>query len=89
MRSVKASMTRPKLSGDCPDNTCTLHEALHAYTAGGAYAGFDEDRLGMLKTGMLADIVVMDCNLETLSIDVIDQAKARTTIVDGKIVWGV
>lgn len=89
MRSVKAAMTRPKLSDDCPDNTCTLHEALHAYTAGGAYAGFDEDRLGMLKAGMLADLVIMDSNLEKLPIDVLDQAKARTTIVDGQIVWGV
>lgn len=87
MRSIKAAMTRPKLSADCPDNTCTLHEALHAYTAGGAYAGFDEKRIGMIKAGMLGDIVIMDSDLESLPVDALDKAKATRTIVDGKIVW--
>ena len=87
MRSIKSAMTRPKLSADCPDNTCTLHEALNAYTAGGAYAGFDEKRIGMIKAGMLGDVVIMDSDLESLPIDALDNAKAKRTIVDGKIVW--
>ena len=33
--------------------------AIRAYTAGGAYAGFEEDRLGRLREGLLADFVVL------------------------------
>jgi predicted amidohydrolase YtcJ len=34
--------------------------ALRAYTRGAAYAGFDEDRLGTVEPGKLADLVVLD-----------------------------
>jgi predicted amidohydrolase YtcJ len=87
MRGVKAALTRKPWNGDCPDNSSTLREALHGYTAGGAWAGFDEDRLGMLRTGMQADIVVMDCDLETLEAEAIDQARAAVTLCAGEVTW--
>ena len=87
MRGAKAAMTRKRWSDACPDNRSTLHQTLHAYTAGGAYAGFDEERLGMLKAGMLADVVVMDHDLEAMAPEALDQARAAVTICDGAIVW--
>lgn len=87
MRGIQAAMTRPKLSPDCPDNRCTLHEALYAYTAGGAYAGFDEHRLGRLVPGLLADIVVMDHDLEALDVADLGHARAAITICDGQITY--
>lgn len=39
-----------RLSGD---------EALHAYTSGAAYAGFDEEALGSLEPGKWADLIVL------------------------------
>ncbi len=87
MRGIKAAMTRTAWSDNCPDNACTFTEALHGYTAGGAYAAFDEDRLGRLRPGMQADVVVMDHDLETLLPDEIDQARAAITICAGETTW--
>jgi len=87
MRGIQAAMTRPKLSPDCPDNRCSLQEALNAYTAGGAYAGFDEHRLGRLVPGLLADIVIMDHDLEALEAADLGQARAAMTICDGQITY--
>jgi len=64
-----------------------LTEALHGYTAGGAYAGFDEHRLGRIAPGMQADIVVMDRDLEALASEEIDTARAALTLCGGEITW--
>ncbi|MEM9047890.1 MAG: amidohydrolase [Pseudomonadota bacterium] len=87
MRGIKAAMTRRPWSEDCPDNRATLHEALHAYTMGGAYAGHDEVRLGSLCAGKAADIVVIDRDLEALAPDALDSARAAITICGGRPVW--
>ncbi|UTF54106.1 amidohydrolase [Natronosalvus rutilus] len=59
--------------------------ALRAYTAGAAYAGFDEDRLGTLEVGKKADITVLEASPwdQTVQIDEIDVAM---TLVDGEVV---
>ncbi|GAA0461559.1 amidohydrolase [Halococcus dombrowskii] len=62
----------------------TVTEALRAYTAGAAYAGFDEDRLGTIAPGKKADFVVLDRSpWEASDIASIDVAM---TVVDGAIV---
>ncbi|MEZ5714610.1 MAG: amidohydrolase [Paracoccaceae bacterium] len=87
MRGVKAAMLRQPWTPDCPDNAMTLMESLHGYTAGGAYAGFDEGRLGVLKPGFQADIVVMDHDLEATPPEAIDQARAAITLCAGTITY--
>ncbi len=87
MRGIKAALTRAPWNAECPDNTCTLAQALHGYTLGGAYAGFDENRLGMLRPGMLADVVIMDHDLEALAPDDMDKARAAVTICAGRLIW--
>lgn len=37
----------------------SVEEALHAYTLGAAYAGFQEDELGSLEPGKWADLIVL------------------------------
>lgn len=87
MRGVKAAITRqPWRPGD-PSHGSTLIEALHGYTAGGAYAGHDEDRLGRLAPGFEADIVVMDRDLEATAVADLDQARAALTLCGGRITW--
>ena len=65
-------------------------EALHAYTAGAAYAAFDEDETGLIATGMRSDLTV-------LSADPTDPRAWRSgaeaprvvaTIVGGNVVHG-
>ncbi|MEY7851942.1 amidohydrolase [Natrarchaeobius sp. A-rgal3] len=64
----------------------SVTEALRAYTAGAAYAGFDEDRLGTLEVGKRADFVVLEDSPweRTDRIAAIDVA---TTVVDGTVVY--
>lgn len=87
MRSIKAAVMRKPWGKEDADQSLTLLEALRAYTADGAFAGHDEDRLGSLKTGMLADIVVMDSDLEAMDPEDLDQSRAAVTICGGGITW--
>ena len=85
--SIKAAMTREKLHPSHPDQRQSLHQAVHGYTAGGAYAEFSEGRKGTLKSGSLADIVILDGNIETTDPGAIDTMKVTTTICDGHITY--
>ena len=87
MRGVKAAVTRKPWTPEHPSHASTLGEALHGYTFGGAYAGHRETETGRLKAGYLADIVVMDKNLELLAPADLDQARAALTICDGQVTW--
>ena len=48
------------VNGFFEDQRLTPEEAVRAYTAGGAYAAFDEGIVGTLEAGALADFVVLD-----------------------------
>ncbi|ELZ94018.1 hypothetical protein C440_10373 [Haloferax mucosum ATCC BAA-1512] len=68
-----------------PAQSLTVTEALRAYTAGAAYAGFDDDRLGTVAVGTAADLVVLDESpWDAASIRDID---VTMTIVDGRVVF--
>jgi len=61
-------------------------EALRAYTAGAAYAGFDEDRLGTLEAGTRADFVLLD-ESPWEQPGRIDEVGVALTAVDGDVVY--
>ena len=87
-----AAVTRRTLDGHnpggwLPEQKVTLIEALRAYTAGVAYAGFMDARVGVLRPGMLADIVLLDRDLFGMSPTSLNQARVRATIVGGRIVF--
>ena len=89
---VYAAVTRRTLDGKHPDGwvpeqKITVGEALRAYTAGNAYATFDEAKRGTLAPGGDADVVVLDRNLFTTPADSLDRARVRYTIVGGKLVY--
>ncbi|OLC69081.1 MAG: hypothetical protein AUH78_24840 [Gemmatimonadetes bacterium 13_1_40CM_4_69_8] len=89
---VYAAVTRRTLDGKHPDGwvpeqKITVGEALRGYTAGNAYATFDEAKRGTLAPGGDADLVVLDRNLFTMPTDSLDQARVRYTIVAGKLVY--
>ena len=87
MWSIQSAMTRPRWNERCPDNRQSLHQALHSYTADGAYAGFMEGKLGKLKTGMLADVVVLPVDLEHTDPAMFKGIRPRMTICDGRVVF--
>jgi predicted amidohydrolase YtcJ len=69
--------------GWVPEQRIRVEEALTAYTATNAYAGFQDDRLGRIEPGFLADVVVLDTDLRRAPADRIAHAKVLRTIVGG------
>ncbi|MWG35119.1 amidohydrolase [Halomarina oriensis] len=65
----------------------TVTEALRAYTSGAAYAGFDEDRLGTVRVGKRADLVVLEESPWTVAPDSIGDVEVTHTVVDGDVVF--
>jgi hypothetical protein len=61
-------------------------DALRAYTSGAAYAGFDEDRLGTVEVGKLADFVVLESS-PWAQPDAIRDVDVALTLVDGEVVY--
>ena len=84
---VEAAMTCVRLRPDCPDQSQTLMDSLHAFTVAGAEMEFMEDRKGVLKAGYLADVVVLDSDLEKTAAHEMRNVKAVMTVCDGRVVW--
>lgn len=82
---IQTALTRmPHLPG-LPDQRLPLIEVLKAYTCNGAYAGFMEDRTGMIRPGMLADLVLLDGDIEATPPDRIAGLGVALTLCDGQI----
>lgn len=92
LEGIYAATTRRTLDdanpdGWVPEQKITVEQALRAYTVEGAYASFDENRKGMLKPGMLADMVIIDRDLTAIPLEEIRDARVRKTIVGGRAVF--
>ncbi|HEX3129129.1 MAG TPA: amidohydrolase [Thermoanaerobaculia bacterium] len=92
LEGIYAAATRRTLDdrnpgGWVPDQKITVEEALRAYTAGGAWAGFQEDRLGTLETGRLADFVVLGADLFQIAPEEIRNVRVLRTVVGGRDVY--
>jgi predicted amidohydrolase YtcJ len=85
---VHAAITRRR-PGDkdswFPAERLTLDEALHAYSAGAAYATGREREWGTLEVGMRCDATVVDRDLARLKEDELLEAKVRATVTDGVV----
>ncbi len=69
-----------------PENECiTLDQALKAYTIDSAYVLGLEDKIGSLKVGKLADIVIIDKDLHKIAPKDISTTKVDLTMMNGKI----
>ena len=74
-----------------PTETVTVAEALRLYTIGSAWFSFDEDKLGSLEPGKLADLAVLSADILELEaadrLDDLRDVSSVLTIVDGAIVY--
>lgn len=68
-------------------NMLEVPEMLLAWTKNGQYNCYNEERLGTIEEGKLADIAVIDANVFTASMEEIKKAKVCLTISDGRIVY--
>jgi predicted amidohydrolase YtcJ len=92
IEGIYAAVTRRTLDeanpdGWVPEQKISVEEALHSYTYEGAYASFEEDKKGTLKPGMLADFVLLDRDLTTISPETIRDTKVLKTVVGGRVVY--
>lgn len=62
-------------------------EALQMFTAGPAYASFQESELGTIEPGKRADLTAFTKDLMTVPAAEILAAKAALTVVDGEIIY--
>jgi predicted amidohydrolase YtcJ len=91
LAAFHAAVTRSDEHGRPPDGwypqqVMTRAEALLHMTVWPAYAAFDERRLGTLEVGKLADLVVLDTDLEAAPAQRLLDATVLLTVVDGRIV---
>src|SRR5215471_8331054 len=93
MLGLYGAVTRATLDGKnpggwIPEEEITLPEAIEAYTVGSAFAEFQEREKGSITPGKLADMVILSDNIFDLKPAAIRNAKVKTTIVGGKVVYG-
>jgi predicted amidohydrolase YtcJ len=67
--------------------TIGREDALIAHTRRNAYFLFQEDNLGSIQPGKLADLVVLDRDYLTVPVDQIKDIKSVMTMVGGRIVY--
>ena len=67
--------------------TISREDALIAHTRRNAYFIFQEDNLGSIQPGKLADLIVLDRDYLTVPADEIRHIKPVMTMVSGRIVY--
>ena len=92
LEGIYAAVTRRTLDDKNPDGwmpaqKITVEEALRAYTINAAYASFEEKIKGSLGPGKLADFVVLEEDITTISPEKIRDVKVLMTVVGGKTVY--
>lgn len=89
METVRNAVCRRTREGENigAEQAVTLHEALRAHTRDAAHTLGLEDRLGSLTPGNLADVVVLDHDIEALPPDELNRAGARFTVLDGQVAY--
>ncbi len=82
------AVTGKMVGGDLVNKqTISREDALIAHTRSNAYFLFQEDNLGSIAPGKLADLVVLDRDYLTVPADQIERIQPVLTMVGGKIGW--
>lgn len=94
IEGIYAAVTRRTLDEKNPggwyaEEKISVEQALKSYTVNNAFAGFQENKLGMLKTGLLADFVILSENIFEISPEKIINVKVLRTILNGKEVYNI
>ncbi|MBW3563775.1 MAG: amidohydrolase [Acidobacteria bacterium] len=85
-----AAITRQDLEGHppggwYPEERLTRREALEGFTEGAAFAAFQEDELGTLEPGKLADFIIVDRNPLEVDPGEVPATRVLYTVVGGRV----
>ena len=91
LEGIYGAVTRRTLDGANPDGwvpeeKITVEEALRAYTYASARSGFMEEKVGQIREGMYADLVVLSENILEMDPVGIPEVRVDLTVVEGEIV---
>jgi predicted amidohydrolase YtcJ len=87
MLGIAAGRTRRPLADGDPDQRQTLADLIAGYTRDAAYAEFMEEEKGMIRPGMLADLVLLAEDLFAVPAEALAEVKPVLTVCDGRIVF--
>ncbi|MEI7845723.1 MAG: amidohydrolase [Chloroflexota bacterium] len=87
LRGVAQAVNRKPWLPGLPDQHQSLTDTLLAYTRHAAYAEFQEHQKGQLKTGYLADLVLLSENIFEIPAEQLAEVQPLMTMVDGSIVY--
>ena len=91
MRGLQCAVTRQPLDASIPpyrpEEAFTVEEALDIYTAGGAYASYEENFKGKIQPGMIADFVILDKSPFDVPAQEIHRIRNTATYLGGKCVY--
>ena len=86
--TLSFAVTGKMVGGDVVNTeTISREDALIAHTRSNAYFVFQENNLGSIASGKLADLVVLDRDYLTVPTDQIKDIQSVMTMVGGKIAW--
>lgn len=92
-KSIYTAVTRTRKDLG-PDYACNLSEAitrqqaLEAMTNNVAYSWHEEDRMGSIAPGKIANFAIFNTNFLKDDLDALWDAQLQATYVDGKVVYG-
>ena len=90
LKCIACAVTRKDLSSDSgeayfPQECVDVYTAVDCYTKGSAYSSFDERRMGRIKEGYLADLVLLDRDIFEMPAEEIGDVKVCFTMVGGEM----
>lgn len=80
---IMAAVTHPAN----PKEALTREQAVTAYTAGSAYAQFEEKDKGQLVVGKLADLAILSADVFTVPVEKLESIRSEMTMLGGKVVY--
>jgi len=92
LEGIDAAVNRRTLDGKrpggwIPEQKIAVEEALRAYTATAAFAGFEEKEKGTLARGKLADFVVLSRDPLSIPVRELDGVRVDRTVAGGRTVY--
>ena len=84
--TTRATLDGKNPNGWVPEQKIAIEQAVTAYTAGSAFAEFQERDKGTLARGKLADLIVLSDDIFAIPPARLKDVKVLATIVGGKVV---
>lgn len=92
LSGIYAAVTRRTLDGRnpagwVPEQKISVQQAVTAYTVNNAWAGKQEDKLGTIEVGKLADLVILSDNIFEIAPQQIYNTRVDLTMVGGQLMY--